>query len=67
MNVSREIKNNFCELIEMSNDGLDFDNWVTELLELNTIRFFSKEIDEDVWRNTKEMIEGKINFVNNII
>jgi hypothetical protein len=67
MNISKEIKSNFSKLIEMSNDGLDFDDWVTELLELNTLRFFSREIDEDVWRNTKEMIEGKINFVNNII
>lgn len=67
MNVSKEIKSNFAKLIEMSDDGLEFDAWVVELLEWNTIRFISREIDEDVWRNTKQMIEGEINFVNNII
>ena len=67
MNISREIKNNFCQLIDMSNDGLDFDDWVTELLEWNAVRYISKEIDEDVWRDTKQMIEEKINFVNTII
>jgi hypothetical protein len=67
MSISREIKNNFCQLIDMSNDRLDFDVWVTELLEWNTIRFLSREIDEDIWRDTKQMIEEKINFVNSII
>jgi hypothetical protein len=67
MSISREIKNNFCQLIDMSNDGLEFDAWVTELLEWNTVRFFSREIDEDIWRDTKQMIEEKINFVNTII
>jgi hypothetical protein len=67
MSISREIKNNFCQLIDMSNDGLDFDSWVTELLEWNAVRYISREIDEDVWRDTKQMIEEKINFVNTII
>jgi hypothetical protein len=67
MSISREIKNNFCQLIDMSNDGLEFDAWVTELLEWNAVRYISREIDEDIWRDTKQMIEEKINFVNTII
>jgi len=36
-------------------------------LEWNSVRFFSSQIDEFVWRGTKELIENRIATINNII
>jgi hypothetical protein len=65
--LSLEAKRNFAELTLRADYGLEFNEWFNELLEWNTIRFFSKEIDEDVWRETKQWIEDKISFTDNII
>jgi hypothetical protein len=66
--LSLEGKRNFAELTLRCDYGLDFNSWVTDLLECNTIRFISREIDEDVWRETKNWIEDKMSgVINNII
>lgn len=67
MKISNEIQQNFYELVVVASDKGEFSDWITELLEWNSIRFFSSQIDELVWRGTKELIEGRISTINNII
>lgn len=67
MKISNEIQQNFYELVVVASDNGEFSDWITELLEWNSIRFFSSQIDELVWRGTKELIEGRISTINNII
>jgi hypothetical protein len=64
--LSLEAKRNFAELTLRADYGLDFNEWFNELLEWNTIRFISREIEEDVWIETKQWIEAKI-LVSTII
>jgi hypothetical protein len=58
--LSLEAKRNFAELTLRADYGLDFNEWFNELLEWNTIRFISREIDEDVWMETKQWIEASM-------
>lgn len=62
-----EIQQNFYYLVEIASDRGLFEDWITELLEWNSVRFFSSQIDEFVWRGTKELIENRIATINNII
>jgi hypothetical protein len=65
MKIPTEIQENFYEVVKIASDKGQFSDWITELLEWNTIRFFSKEIDEDVWKGTKNLIENRILTINN--
>jgi len=65
--IPTEIQQNFYSLVESVSDKGTFEDWITELLEWNSIRFFSSQIDEFVWRETKELIENRIATINNII
>jgi hypothetical protein len=67
MKISNEIQQNFYEVVKIASDKGQFSDWISELLEWNSIRFFSSKIDEDVWRGTKELIENRISTINNII
>lgn len=65
--IPNEIQENFYCLVESASDKGTFEEWVTELLEWNSVRFFSSQIDEFVWRGTKEFIENRMATINNII
>jgi hypothetical protein len=65
--IPLEIQQNFYYLVEIASDKGLFEDWITELLEWNSVRFFSSQIDEFVWRGTKELIENRIATINNII
>jgi hypothetical protein len=67
MKIPHQIQENFYEVVKLASEKGEFSDWVTELLEWNSIRFFSSQIDELVWRGTKELIENRISTINNII
>lgn len=67
MKIPNEVQENFYRLVEIADDKGTFSDWVNELLEWNSVRFFNKQIEEDVWRGTKELIEMRIATINNII
>lgn len=59
-----EVQENFYEVVKIASVKGQFSDWITELLEWNTIRFISREIDEDVWKDTKNLIETRISTIN---
>lgn len=67
MKIPNEVQENFYRLVEIADDKGTFSDWVNELLEWNSVRFFNRQIEEDVWRGTKELIEMRIATINNII
>jgi hypothetical protein len=67
MKIPNEVQENFYYLVQIASDRGLFEDWITELLEWNSVRFFSSQIDEFVWRGTKELIENRIATINNII
>jgi hypothetical protein len=62
--IPSETQQNLYNLVQISSEKGTFEDWITELLEWNSIFFFSRKIEEDVWRITKELIENRISTLN---
>jgi hypothetical protein len=62
--IPLETQQNLYNLVQIASEKGTFEDWITELLEWNSILFFSRKIEEDVWRSTKELIENRISTLN---
>jgi hypothetical protein len=53
------VNQNLLNLVDVSNGMLCYEDWCVDMLEWNTVFFFRGDINEDVWRMTKSLLENK--------
>lgn len=67
MKIPNKVQENFYELVKLASEKGEFSDWVNDLLEWNSVRFFTFQIDEDTWKGTKLLIEERISSFDTII